>query len=148
VSHEHQTVDFQRLRAQLVYFIVTGQLVGFLTEMVVPYALRKLMPKAKKLSAKVINKKGAEKEAATTTELQQKTAATEPDAEEAKFMEKIYKEVELDEYNIYTDYVEMVIQFGYVSMFSTVWPLTALCSMINNWVELRGDAVKVCTYTR
>lgn len=33
-------------------------------------------------------------------------------------------------------------------MFSTVWPLTALCAMINNWVELRADAIKVCTYTR
>ena len=33
-------------------------------------------------------------------------------------------------------------------MFSTVWPLTALCSMINNLVEIRADAAKVCSYYR
>ncbi|KAI8061390.1 calcium-activated chloride channel-domain-containing protein [Thamnidium elegans] len=139
VSHEHKTVDFLRLRAQLVYFVVTGQLVGFLTEMVVPYALKRIMPEAKKLSEKVTKKERK----SSNTDL-----ANIADAEEAKFMEKVYKEVALGEYNIYTDYVEMVIQFGYVSMFSTVWPLTSVCALINNWVEIRGDAIKICKYTR
>lgn len=102
VSHEHKTVDFLRLRAQLVYFVVTGQLVGFLTEMVVPYALKRIMPEAKKLSEKVTKK---ERKSSSNTDL-----ANVVDAEEAKFMEKVYKEVALEEYNIYTDYVEMVIQ--------------------------------------
>ncbi|KAL7333456.1 hypothetical protein PS15p_202357 [Mucor circinelloides] len=143
ISHEHKTVDFQRLRAQLVYFIVTGQLVGFLTEMVVPYALKKFVPKAKK----IVNKKKST--VPSTESLSEKSSVTTvQDEEEEKFMNKVYKEVAMDEYAIYTDYVEMVIQFGYVSMFSTVWPLTALCAMINNWVELRGDAAKICKYTR
>lgn len=83
--------------------------------MVVPYALRKLMPKAKKLSTKVMKMKGGEKGAAEENKekdpatIQLEKAAAE-DAEEAKFLEKIYKEVDLEEYNIYTDYVEMVIQ--------------------------------------
>ncbi|CEP11819.1 hypothetical protein [Parasitella parasitica] len=142
ISHEHKTVDFQRLRAQLVYFIVTGQLVGFLTEMVVPYALKHYLPKAKKMVSK-------KKSSTTSVSLKERnsTAAVE-DEEDEKFMKKVYKEVAMEEYAIYTDYVEMVIQFGYVSMFSTVWPLTALCAMINNWVELRGDAAKICKYTR
>ncbi|KAI8985984.1 calcium-activated chloride channel-domain-containing protein [Pilobolus umbonatus] len=139
INHHHETVDFQRLRAQLVYFIVTGQLVGFLTEMVVPYALSKLMPKAIKISKRVIKKEDNQKELATV-EIS--------DKEEAKFMQKVYKEVALPEYNIYADYVEMVIQFGYVSMFSTVWPVTSVCCMLNNWVELRGDAIKISKYTR
>ncbi|KAI8061502.1 calcium-activated chloride channel-domain-containing protein [Gilbertella persicaria] len=141
ISHEHKTVDFQRLRDQLVYFIVTGQLVGFLTEMVVPYALKRLMPKAKKITSTISKKKQEHHTADLSLNAVQ-------DEEEKKLMNKIYKEVDREEYNIYTDYVEMVVQFGYVSMFSTVWPLTALCSMINNWVELRGDAIKLCKYTR
>lgn len=104
MSHDHKTVDFQRLRDQLVYFVVTGQLVGFLTEMVVPYALKRIMPQAKKLSGKVTKKS----QKSTSTDASIKT--TTEDQEEAKFMAKIYKEVELEEYNIYTDYVEMVIQ--------------------------------------
>ena len=29
-------------------------------------------------------------------------------------------------------------------MFSVVWPLTAVSFIINNWVELRADALKIC----
>jgi hypothetical protein len=29
-------------------------------------------------------------------------------------------------------------------MFSPVWPLTAVSFLINNWVELRADAIKIC----
>src|SRR5690349_11120427 len=36
ISHHHKKVDFQRLHDQFVYFIVTGQVVGFFTEMAVP----------------------------------------------------------------------------------------------------------------
>lgn len=103
VSHDHKTVDFQRLRAQLVYFIITGQLVGFLTEMVVPYALKRIAPKAKKIGAKV-TKKGDD----VSPDFKKATSAE--DEEEAKFMDKVYKQVDMAEYNIYTDYVEMVIQ--------------------------------------
>lgn len=98
-------MDFLRLRAQLVYFVVTGQLIGFLTEMVVPYALKRIMPQAKKLQAKVTKK---DQKKSDTTDLATIGVAVDP--EEAKFMEKVYREVALEEYNIYTDYVEMVIQ--------------------------------------
>ncbi|KAG0166865.1 hypothetical protein DFQ28_000410 [Apophysomyces sp. BC1034] len=137
ISHSHQKVDFQRLRSQLVYFVVTGQLIGFATEMLLPYVLARVMPEAKKITDKVTGtSEVAPVDIGVTSEI------------EAKFMKKIHREVALEEYNIYTDYVEMVIQFGYVSMFSTVWPLTSICCMLNNWVELRGDAVKICKYTR
>ncbi|KAI7900373.1 calcium-activated chloride channel-domain-containing protein [Cokeromyces recurvatus] len=148
ISHDHQTVDFQRLRAQLVYFIVTGQLIGFLTEMVVPYALKKVMPKVEEFKDRIIHNPKTNNKNVSSTQRKDIAINTPFTNEESKFMDKVYKEVEMEEYNIYTDYVEMVIQFGYVSMFSTVWPLTALCSIINNWVELRGDAIKICKYTR
>lgn len=32
---------------------------------------------------------------------------------------------------------------GYLSLFSVVWPLTASCFLVNNWVEARSDAVKI-----
>ncbi|KAI8376171.1 calcium-activated chloride channel-domain-containing protein [Radiomyces spectabilis] len=142
ISHEHKKVDFQRLRDQLIYFIMTGQVIGFLTEMVVPYLMRKWMPKATKLTDKVLDKEPDDQ----TSPLVSTKQPTDP--EEARLMKTIYRQVSLDDYNVYSDYVEMVIQFGYVSMFSTVWPLTALCCLVNNWIELRGDAIKVCRYTR
>ena len=94
ISHSHTKVDFQRLRAQLVYFIVTGQIIGFATEMLLPYAMNLVMPKVKKIT-------GSEESA---------TATNGKSPVQSKFMKKVYKEVNLPEYNIYTDYVEMVIQ--------------------------------------
>ncbi|CAO3642180.1 unnamed protein product [Cunninghamella echinulata] len=144
ISHHHKKVDFQRLHDQFVYFIVTGQVVGFMTEMAVPYAKALLMPKAKELSAKVTKDSSAlsKRDEAMSSE----GSAINP--AKVKFVKKVYKEVGLEEYNIYTDYVEMVIQFGYISMFSPVWPLASLCCIINNWIELRSDAIKICKYTR
>jgi anoctamin-10 len=40
--------------------------------------------------------------------------------------------------------VSNMTQFGYLTNFSIVWPLTPLCFLINNWIELRSDAVKIC----
>lgn len=38
----------------------------------------------------------------------------------------------------------MVIQFGYVQLFSSVFPLAALCAFLNNLIEIRSDAFKLC----
>jgi anoctamin-10 len=35
-------------------------------------------------------------------------------------------------------------KFGYLSLFSVVWPLTGLSFLINDWIELRADAIKIC----
>lgn len=106
ISHHHKKVDFQRLHDQFVYFIVTGQVVGFMTEMVVPYAKALLVPKAKELSAKVTHDSSAlsKRDEAMSSE------GSAINSAKVKFVKKVYKEVGLEEYNIYTDYVEMVIQ--------------------------------------
>jgi anoctamin-10 len=32
---------------------------------------------------------------------------------------------------------------GYLSLFSSIWPLTPCSFLINNWIELRSDAMKI-----
>ena len=44
----------------------------------------------------------------------------------------------------FEDYLEMFIQFGYVILFSSAYPLAGLCALINNIIEIRGDAFKLC----
>ncbi|KER26666.1 hypothetical protein T265_06164 [Opisthorchis viverrini] len=41
------------------------------------------------------------------------------------------------------DFLEMFIQFGYVSMFSCVFPVAGALAFLNNVVEMRGDAFKL-----
>ena len=42
----------------------------------------------------------------------------------------------------------MTVQFGFVTMFSVVWPWAGLVAFINNQLELRGDAFKLCFGSR
>ncbi|CAH8555096.1 unnamed protein product [Schistosoma rodhaini] len=43
------------------------------------------------------------------------------------------------------DFLEMFIQFGYVSMFTGIFPLAGLLAFMNNIIEIRGDAYKLST---
>jgi len=38
----------------------------------------------------------------------------------------------------------MFIQFGYVVLFSSAFPMAGLCAMLNNFIEVRSDAFKLC----
>uniref|UniRef100_A0A7S4EWD0 Anoctamin transmembrane domain-containing protein n=2 Tax=Chrysotila carterae TaxID=13221 RepID=A0A7S4EWD0_CHRCT len=46
------------------------------------------------------------------------------------------------------EYNELVIQFGYVIMFSTALPLAALIALVNNLYEVRSDAWKIFKFHR
>lgn len=43
--------------------------------------------------------------------------------DEREFLERVRREVSLPEYDLFDDYSEMVTQFGYVALWSTIWPL-------------------------
>jgi len=64
--------------------------------------------------------------------------------EETAFLARVRQEAELDVYDVTSDLREMVLQFGYLSLFSVVWPLTAVSFLVNDWLELRTDAIKIC----
>ncbi|KAK6622610.1 hypothetical protein RUM43_008452 [Polyplax serrata] len=44
----------------------------------------------------------------------------------------------------YDDYLEIFIQFGYVFLFSSVYPMAAFWAVANNVLEIRADAFKLC----
>uniref|UniRef100_G1RU35 Anoctamin n=1 Tax=Nomascus leucogenys TaxID=61853 RepID=G1RU35_NOMLE len=50
---------------------------------------------------------------------------------------------------LFDEYLEMVLQFGFVTIFVAACPLAPLFALLNNWVEIRLDARKfVCEYRR
>ncbi|XP_008827371.1 anoctamin-7 [Nannospalax galili] len=50
---------------------------------------------------------------------------------------------------LFNEYLEMVLQFGFVTIFVAACPLAPLFALLNNWVEIRLDARKlVCEYRR
>ena len=127
------TINPDRLRKQVIYFTVTAQIVNFAMETIVPYVTRKGFSKYQEMKASSAAKKGGDPNAAP------------PDhPEEAAFLARARSEAELPVYDVATDLREMVVQFGYLSLFSVVWPLTACSFLVNNWIELRSDAAKIC----
>ncbi|XP_068441342.1 anoctamin-7 [Clinocottus analis] len=49
---------------------------------------------------------------------------------------------------LFNEYLEMVIQFGFITIFVAACPLAPLFALVNNWVELRLDAQKFVTEYR
>ena len=46
--------------------------------------------------------------------------------------------------DLYEDYLELVIQFGYIIFLSNLFPLAAFFSLLSNILEIRTDAFKLC----
>ncbi|XP_059848638.1 anoctamin-10 isoform X1 [Hypanus sabinus] len=45
---------------------------------------------------------------------------------------------------MFDEYMELFVQFGYVSLFSCIYPLSAILIVLNNIMEIRTDALKLC----
>lgn len=67
-------------------------------------------------------------------------------------MSEIEKSFTMEEYHVmlgtFDDYAEMIIQFGYTTMFVAAFPLATVLSFINNYVEIRVDGWKLCHLCR
>ncbi|KAJ1331747.1 hypothetical protein MN608_05209 [Microdochium nivale] len=116
-------INKDRLKNQIVYFTVTAQVVNFLLETIVPIIKRKATQQVEKVTSKEV-------------------AAKDPEGEHT-FLERVRYEASLGCYDVTSDLREMVVQFGYLSLFSCIWPLAPLSFLINNWIELRSDAMKI-----
>lgn len=117
-------LDSWRLHQQVFYFVVTANVINFAMETVVPYVQRKVFSKAKQW---------------TQGEVQ-----FNDDPDEAAFLNEVRAQADYPVYDVHEDYRQLVVQFGYTILFGIVWPLAPMAQIFNNWVQLRGDAVKIC----
>lgn len=60
----------------------------------------------------------------------------------------VLEESQLSLYNPFPDYLRMVIQYGYVVMFSVVWPFCALAALVNNIVHIQNCFQKLLLLRR
>ncbi|XP_068589972.1 anoctamin-7 isoform X2 [Cebidichthys violaceus] len=66
---------------------------------------------------------------------------------EPRRWEEDYQLVECE--GLFEEYLEMVLQFGFITIFVAAFPLAPLFALLNNWVEIRLDAYKfACEYRR
>ncbi|KAJ2547220.1 hypothetical protein EV175_005307 [Coemansia sp. RSA 1933] len=155
----------------LTSFVVTSQIVNLMTETAIPlllrwWSLRSLKKASASLSANASPQSadvalaperrphsllamggstGVERwvDSVTSTD-----DAVAPADIQMQFAAQVTEETRLPEYITYEDYAEMASQFGRVAFFSVAWPLAPLAAFVNNWLELRTDAAKICGATR
>lgn len=142
VDRAREKLHPARLRDQMFAYTVTNQIVNTFNEVALPFVMR--------FVTTLWNGKKAHKPDPPVEE--SKIGATIEDKQEdnveEKYMDKAREEVVLPEYDLFADYSEMVIQFGYVVLWSTIWPLAPVMAFINNIFESESDAFKLTVHHR
>ncbi|PLB40400.1 anoctamin family protein [Aspergillus candidus] len=148
VSKEHATtartdfsIDPDRLRKQVIYFTVTAQAVNFAMETIVPILKQRLMREYKAYNRRKLAQAGAGEQ---SDEKKAPPITFNDHKDEVEFLKRVRNEAELEDYDVTDDLREMCIQFGYLALFSTTWPLVPVSFLVNNWIELRSDFFKIC----
>ncbi|XAO22454.1 hypothetical protein I312_101225 [Cryptococcus bacillisporus CA1280] len=142
IGAEKHAINGGRLKSQLFTYTVTNQVSGAFLELGMPFIMRFIRDwRAGKTTIKEALKK-------TNGHGDSETVPTTEEEIEKRFLNKVERELALPEYDTFTDYAEMVTQFGYVVIWSLVWPLAPVFALINNYIELRSDALKICKHVR
>ncbi|XP_062989796.1 anoctamin-4 isoform X2 [Elgaria multicarinata webbii] len=62
--------------------------------------------------------------------------------------EKDYNLQPMNAYGLFDEYLEMILQFGFITIFVAAFPLAPLLALLNNVIEIRLDAYKFVTQWR
>jgi anoctamin-10 len=127
------TSDPDRLRNEVIALTVTGQVSGAIEELAVPWLKTQVKQWWRDRQATRAQSHGDSKDTLTAD-----------DPGEMHFLRRTRRQAIRPSYNVQDDIAEMVIQFGYLALFSPVWPLIPIGFFINNWFELRSDFLKIC----
>ncbi|KAJ1081778.1 hypothetical protein NDU88_001953 [Pleurodeles waltl] len=111
--------DLPLLKKRLASLLIVSQVTNQFSECILPYLLHRLKLRKNNLKQRA--------------------------SEEQPLVDVVFTEGELPSYGgLFDDYMELFVQFGYASLFSCVYPLTAALLVLNNLMEIRTDALKVC----
>uniref|UniRef100_A0A3B3U1S2 Anoctamin n=1 Tax=Poecilia latipinna TaxID=48699 RepID=A0A3B3U1S2_9TELE len=59
-----------------------------------------------------------------------------------------YELTDVDSFSLFNEFLEMVIQFSFTTIFVAAFPLAPLFAFLNNVIEIRLDAIKMVTLER
>ncbi|KAK9872299.1 hypothetical protein WA026_017102 [Henosepilachna vigintioctopunctata] len=142
--------DLNNLRSQLQTMLITTQFINNFTEALLPLLLqywsKKVMTKKrKKVFVDSWKMKKLEYHPSSSGDFDDslQTVPTLEDDDPRVLAADIEGEMDVYE-ETFDDYLELFIQFGYVFLFSSVYPMAALWALINNVIEIRADAFKLC----
>ena len=115
-------LELDAVRDELFALYTTDEIRRLVTETLIPYIQKKAMLKSISAAAK------AKREVKQTHE---------------DYMKEKMKELQLAEYESFDDYLEMITQFGYITLFATAFPLSGVLSLVFNFMEMKSDSLKL-----
>ncbi|KAK3097735.1 hypothetical protein FSP39_012604 [Pinctada imbricata] len=149
--------DMDRLRDQLAAILITRQVIGNIKEAFYPYLywkvnlcrvsydmVKELSSPSADVTEKPIEGTTEKTEEGTTDGQTEKEGVKNAGKKTLSFTQAEVEGAMKKYEDTFEDHLEMFIQFGYVTLFSSAFPLAALCALLNNVVEIRSDAFKLC----
>ncbi|AGO12949.1 AaceriADL300Wp [[Ashbya] aceris (nom. inval.)] len=129
VVGRHFMINTERYKSQFFYFTVTNQLVALAVENILPMVMGKILPRIK----------GHTKPDSELNRARALTAEEYP--QDTKLVEQVrtYMLGPWGPFKLHDNVSKLVIQFGYVVMFSTIWPLAPLMCVIFNIIISKFD---------
>uniref|UniRef100_A0A673HPQ4 Anoctamin n=1 Tax=Sinocyclocheilus rhinocerous TaxID=307959 RepID=A0A673HPQ4_9TELE len=65
-----------------------------------------------------------------------------------KDLHRNYSLIKTDRFSLFNEFLEMVIQFSFTTIFVAAFPLAPLLALLNNIIEIRLDAIKMVSLER
>ncbi|KAG5518564.1 hypothetical protein PMAC_002960 [Pneumocystis sp. 'macacae'] len=127
-------VNPDKLRKQFIYYMITGQIINFFKQWILPFVFKFFFVILERIYSTKISKFNHKN--------------INSFSEENEFLSKVRREAELPEFSLLNNYLELVMQFGYISLFSIVWPLGCICIFINNMIKIILDFIKLFFATK
>lgn len=128
--------DLEVLKTQLATMLIINQAINNVQEVLIPLFIKFYTQRTLQNCKKEVIDEKCDKEILKDLPEIHSGDTRIQEAETEHGME-VYEET-------YDDYLEMFIQFGYVVLFSSVYPLAALWAAFNNIIEIRSDAFRLC----
>lgn len=128
--------DARKLRSELVSLYTADSFRRLFTEAVIPFITRKVEER-RELKREEMTKKSDD------VKKDEKDVKGKAGERSAAMMA-----LQRSEYEEFDDYLEMVIDFGYVTLFAAAMPLASLVTMFSNAIEVHSDLFKLLRVAR
>lgn len=122
-------IDADRHNNQIIYFTITNQIVLLALDNILPILLQKVKERIRGSNKSTSNK------SLTISNMK----FTNPTEIEYWQQGQIYENNIWGEFNVDENYKKLIIQLGFVMLFSTIWPLAPLIYFMFNIIFFRAD---------
>ncbi|KTW28039.1 hypothetical protein T552_01901 [Pneumocystis carinii B80] len=128
------TINSNKLKKQFIYYMITARAINFFQQWTFPFLFRFFFSILRKIYTTKFSRIGYE--------------YMNNSSKESEFLQKIRSQTTLPEFSVFDSYLELIIQFGYILLFSIVWPLGSLCSFLSNIIKIISDYIKLLYTTK